>query len=185
MNNTQEIWKSIVGYEETYMVSNMGNVKSIEKVVAAKNGASRIRPSKVLKKCLVTGGYYAVNLWKNNKMKTQKIHKLVASAFLGHIPCKYKEVVDHINNVRTDNRLENLQLISNRENCSKEQRGKSKYTGVYYYTGRNYWYAQITLNGKSIHLGTFKNEIDAAERYKKALSIIDNVNTKEDLINNL
>lgn len=180
-----EEWKDVVGYEGLYMVSNYGNVRSIEKVVACKNGSTRLKPSKTLKKCIVSGGYYAVSLYKDGKLMTKKIHKLVASAFLGHKPCGYKEVVDHINSVKTDNRLENIRLVSNRENVSKEKRGASKYTGVYYDKRYKRWYAQITLNYKSIHLGVFDDEKEAANKYQKALLIIDAVNTKEELLNKI
>lgn len=100
--------------------------------------------------------------------KLYPVHKLVASAFLNHISRGNTEVVDHINNIKTDNRLENLQLISHRDNLSKDiGKSTSKYTGVSWYKNTGKWRAGIMLKGESIHLGYFSSELDAYKAYKK------------------
>ena len=97
----------------------------------------------------------------------------MAIEFLGHIPDGHKIVCDHKNNIKTDNRLENIQLIPNRENCTKDRKpGSSKYTGVCWYISTNKWVAKIYLNGKKKHLGYFKSEYKAHLAYQKALSSI-------------
>jgi 3'-phosphoadenosine 5'-phosphosulfate sulfotransferase len=156
----KEIFKNIPGYEGLYQVSNLGNVKSL-----------KYEKEKLLKPCKDTWGYYFVNLCKDRKRKGFAVHKLVAMTFLNHIPNGHKIVVDHINNIRTDNRLENLQIISARENISKDWKGNtSKYTGVSWHKRENKWKSQIQINGKRKHLGRFTNEFQAHEAYQKALN---------------
>ena len=168
----KEIWKDIPGYEGLYQVSNLGNVKSLDREVIRKDGRVYFFEGKILKKNKGTKGYLCVNLYKKSK-KHFKIHKLVAMAFLNHTPCGYKIVVDHINNINTDNRVENLQLTSNRENASKDRNNtSSKYTGVSWSKSKNKWRSYITINNKLKHLGYFKDEELAKLAYIKELEIL-------------
>jgi hypothetical protein len=131
MQQQEEIWKDIPGYEGKYQVSNLGNVKSLERIVLRNGKYPFLNKEKPLKYGFDGGGYFRVNLCKNGKAKNFLVHHLVARTFLNHKPCGHKLVIDHKNNIRTDNRLENLQLISHRENISKDQKNtSSNYTGV-------------------------------------------------------
>ena len=95
--------------------------------------------------------------------------------FLNHIPCGYKIVVDHINNISTDNRIDNLQLITSRENIIKDSiRGKSKYPGVDYDKVNKKWRARLEFNGDRYWLGRFINEIDAHNAIENKLKEITN-----------
>tara|TARA_R110002153_G_scaffold268034_1_gene432522 strand:+ start:51 stop:563 length:513 start_codon:yes stop_codon:yes gene_type:complete len=165
-----EIWKEIKGYED-YEVSNLGRVKSLARTIYRSNGISQTFKEKILKPNKGNNGYLKVGLYKGCKVKTKAIHQLVAENFLNHIPCGYKLVVDHINNIKTDNRLENLQVVTNRENSTKDKRKgcTSKYTGVYWNKSRGKWRSNIKINGKDIYLGYFMDETEAAEAYKTAL----------------
>lgn len=156
-----EIWKDIPEYEGLYQVSNLGNVKNIQHTV-----------ERVLKNSLVKGTrYFRVSLCGSLKKENKNNHQLVAMAFLGHEPNGHKTIVDHINNNPLDNRVENLQLISNRENLSKDKKGyTSKYVGVTYRKDSNKWSARIRIKDKRIYLGSFESETKAHEAYKKALS---------------
>ena len=107
-----ENWKDIKGYEGIYQVSDLGRVKSL-------------RYGNILNPYINSTGYKVVNLSENTKRVTKKVHSLVAECFLNHTPNGYKLVVDHINNVKTDNSLNNLQIITHRENCSKDKKGYS------------------------------------------------------------
>jgi len=164
-----EIWKAIPNYEGIYEVSNLGNVKSLSRENHSGKGM-KIMPDKPLKPYLDNYGYYMVKLYHNRTGKTFRVHKLVAIAFLNHIPCGYKLVVDHINNNSKDNRLENLQLITQRENAFKTQGNySSKYKGVFWNNERNKWQANIYINGKTKYLGRFESEYEAHLKYQNAL----------------
>lgn len=166
----KEIWKDVPNYEGLYQVSNLGRVKSFERIVKCKNNVIRVKKEKITYGYLNEYGYKFVILYFKNKRKTMKIHKLVAMTFLGHKPCGHKLIVDHINNDKTDNRVYNLQLITQRENTSKDRKGySSKYVGVSWSKQMKKWRSQISFSGKVIHLGYFNNEIDAHNTYQKAL----------------
>jgi hypothetical protein len=162
----KEIFKDIPNYEGIYQVSNFGNVKSLN--------YGRTGNEKILKPS-ITNGYYYINLFKDKKYKHKYIHQLVAITFLNHIPCGYKLVVDHKDNNRLNNRLENLQLISNRENISKDKKGgTSNYLGVCWDKIANKWKSCIKIDNKNKHLGYFKTELEAHDVYKNALEMYNN-----------
>jgi hypothetical protein len=158
----EEIWKDIPNYEGLYKVSNIGNVKSF------KFGKERL-----LKPGIGVKGYLQVVLCKNRKTKNIKVHQLVSMAFLGHTPNGYKVIVDHINNIKTDNRVDNLQLTTNRHNSSKDRVGSTGLTGVFLHKTGTYK-ALINFNGRLIHLGCFKVEQEAAVAYQNALEYVNN-----------
>lgn len=157
-----EIWKDVEGYEGKYLISNTGKLKSIignkEKLL---NGHTNYL------------GYLQYSLrWKlKNKANNYKAHQLVAQAFLGHKICGHKLVVDHINDIKTDNRVENLQIVTQRFNVCKTQGNySSQYKGVSWDKNRNKWLVHISINGKIKHLGLFTNEYKAHLAYQNALN---------------
>jgi hypothetical protein len=166
----EEIWKDVIDYEGHYKVSNLGRVKSLSREVFKKGKYPFICKERILKLGMDKKGYYQVNLCKNGKVKTYKPHKLVAINFLSHKPCGMKIVVDHINNDRLDNRVQNLQLITNRENSSKDRiNGTSKYVGVCWCKIKKKWVTRFKINGKNYHLGYFTDELEASEAYQNKL----------------
>jgi hypothetical protein len=160
----EEIWKDVVGYEGRYLISNTGKLKSIIK-----------NEEKLLKGSLDIHGYLHYSLiWKlKNKRNNYTAHQLVAQAFLGHKLCGYELVVDHINNIETDNRVENLQIVTQRFNAYKTQ-GKysSKYKGVCWHKHTKKWTASIYINKKIKYLGLFINEHEAHLAYVNELKNI-------------
>ena len=172
MKQTKEIFKDITGYEG-YQASNLGNVKSLKR----KSSTGKQVKERVLKSGLngvIGNQYLAVNLYKNGKSKSVRIHQLVCMAFLNHVPNGYKGlIVDHINNDKLDNRLSNLQLVTARLNSSKDRKNKtSKYTGVFWHKKANKWQSSIGVNGKLKYLGLFTNELEASKCYQEALKEI-------------
>jgi hypothetical protein len=167
----QEIFKDIPNYEGIYQVSNLGKVKSLSRQVF--NGkVNYLSKEKILKECIDSTGYIVFGLCRNGKMKTIGVHRLIAMAFLNHKTTK-NLVVDHINNNRLDNRLENLQIISHRENCSKDRKNcSSSFIGVCWDKDKNKWISNIYINGFHKTLGFYDSEIEASFKYRKSLEMI-------------
>lgn len=156
-----EQFKQIKNYEGLYEISNFGRVKSVIK----RYGNMDI----ILKLSKMITGYYFASLSKHGKQKSIKISKLVWDHF-GDRKQTDKLVIDHIDGSRTNDRIDNLQLLTNRENISKGYKAKktsSIYTGVD--RNHNKWRAAISINGKRNHLGLFINEYDAHLAYQAAL----------------
>lgn len=169
--SNKEIWKEIPGYEGYYVCSNMGRVKSLERTIEIKHYHRNIK-SKILNPTINTVGYLVLNLCKDVQ-KLHYVHQLVAMTFLNHKPNRFKLIVDHINNDRLDNRIDNLQLITNRENCSKDQKpSASKYTGVCWSKKSKKWRARIYINGKNKHLGLFTDEYKAYLACQRELNLV-------------
>ena len=170
MKEELEIWKDIPGYDGLYQVSSLGNVKSLPREWVAGKGGFRKHEGKILKGSTSSSGYMMVVLYFNGNKKSYLIHQLVAISFLNHIPNCFELVIDHINDNKLDNRVENLQIVSQRFNAFKTQ-GKysSKYKGVCWDKKCNKWRSQITINGKRKYLGLFNCELEASKAYQKAL----------------
>ena len=101
-----EIWKSIKGYEGLYEISNLGNVRSQERIVPRGNHYIRIE-ERILKPGKDKDGYLQVMLSKNGIQKIKKVHRLVAEYFIENnnsLP-----MVNHKNEIKDDNRVENLE----------------------------------------------------------------------------
>ena len=170
----KEIWKDVPGYEGYYQVSNLGNVKSLPREINNGKGFY-ISKEKILKSCVDKNGYVNVALCKFSILKSIKVHQLVAMAFLNHKRCGMELVIDHINDIKTDNNVNNLQIVSNRFNVRKTQGdASSNYKGVYWSKTSNKWVAQIKIKGKQKNLGHFVNEIDAHNMYQLKLKEIEN-----------
>lgn len=110
-----EIWKDIKGYEGSYMVSNYGRVKSLEKNIKSHN-CSRIqyRPERILKQYKSKWGYMRVYLTQNSIKKMFAVHRLVAMAFIDNPD--NKPCVNHIDNNRNNNVVDNLEWCTYKEN---------------------------------------------------------------------
>ena len=159
----KEIWKQIPGYEN-YEVSNLGQVKSLNYMNTNKHH---------LLKPIESGIYLFVKLSKNGVVKTKHIHQLVAIAFLNHTPNGNKMVVNHIDHNKRNNHLNNLEVITNRQNTSLSHiPSSSKYTGVSWNKRSGKWQAYIKVKSKQIHLGFHLKEAEAAKAYQKAIKNI-------------
>lgn len=164
-NKMTEIFKFAKGFDD-YMISNFGRVKSLKR-----NKQSILRPGKL------PSGHLYVNLSEYGKKYIKYVHILVAEKFLNHNTCEHRLVVDHIDNDPSNNHVNNLQLISQRENTSKDrfrQNYSSKYVGVSWNKLAKKWKVKIYNNGKQEHLGFFKNEYNAHLAYQKRLKELNN-----------
>lgn len=94
-------------------------------------------------------------------------HRLAWLHYYGTWP---KNQIDHINRIRTDNRIANLREVTNKQNQqnkSKSSNNTSGYLGVHWYKRYSKWVAQITHNQKKVHLGSFTT-LEAAISARKA-----------------
>jgi hypothetical protein len=122
----QEIWRNVVGFEGLYIVSNLGNVMSLPRVVRF-GPHSRLAEGRAVAQCKDAYGYSVVFLSNGAKRrKNGKVHRLVAEAFIPN-PDNL-ETVDHINGIKGDNRVENLRWCSAVDNfryaCEKGLHGR-------------------------------------------------------------
>jgi hypothetical protein len=158
----EEIWRDVKDYIGLYQVSNWGRVKSI-----------KCGKEKILKPGNDKDGYLIISLYKNGIQKTHKVHHLVWDVF-GDTPRNgHKLQVDHKNLIKSDNRIDNLQLLNCRANSSKKtfkRKKSSQYIGVSFNKKLQKWTASIEINGKQFHLGVFSSEEQAKNSYQYALT---------------
>lgn len=141
--DNKEIWRPVVGYEGLYEVSNLGRIRSLDKIGinVHRNGYKLIK-GKVLKCTKCVNGYMKVNLYKKKQKKTHLIHRLVADAFIPN-PNNYP-VINHINEIKTDNRACNL------EYCTMQYNNEYSGTTEKMINARKKAVIQLTLNGRFV-----------------------------------
>jgi hypothetical protein len=125
----EEIWKDIEGYEGLYQVSNLGNVKRLV--------STRCFAERLICRSIDRYGYVKRVLSKDSKNYYFTEHRLVAKAFIPNT--LNKPAVNHINGIKTDNRVENLEWCTNKEN-SKHARE----TGLQDMKGTNHHKCKLT-----------------------------------------
>lgn len=114
-----EIWRDVVGYEGSYLVSNLGKVCSLQRRINVGNGGWRILNPKILVPYPIRiGNYtrYCVSLWKNNIVSKKKVHRIVAEAFIPN-PQNLQEI-DHINTDTSNNCIDNLRWCDRKANAN-------------------------------------------------------------------
>jgi hypothetical protein len=117
LHSSSEQWLPVIGYEGLYEVSNFGNVRSLDrqKYGGSQLGGYYLFKGRVLRQSIKSGhGYPTVALWKSEKQKTHKVHRLVAAAFIPN-PNKLPQV-NHIDGTKTNARADNLEWVKEDEN---------------------------------------------------------------------
>ena len=161
----KEIWRNIKGCDGDYQISNFGRIISYK----------QNKKGKIFKQNKNKRGYIYYKFFKNNKRENQSAHTLVWDHFGDRLRDGQLLQVDHIDENKLNNRIDNLQLLTNRVNCSKgrlKYNYSSNYIGVCFDNQHKKWKSQITINGKKKHIGLFKNEYDAHLAYQKQLNEI-------------
>ena len=146
--NYKEEFKDIVGYEGLYQISNLGNVKSLPKLIKRTLSNNYISKEKIMIPQKSLKGYLTIQLSKNGFKKRFYIHRLVANAFIGKIEGL---TIDHFNNNKSDNKVSNLSIMTQNENYKK-----------YIKENRHY-----NINGKlilDVNQGVFYNSISEASK---------------------
>ena len=110
----KEVWKDVVGYEGYYQVSNLGRVKSVERLIEYKDGRKRLYPSVFINDRDKEGFSRITTLKKDNKGKTFSVHGLVMRAFIGDSPKGFE--ICHIDGNYKNNSLNNLRYDTTSEN---------------------------------------------------------------------
>ena len=103
-----EFWRPVVGYEGLYEVSSLGRIRGLKKT-------NNRLPGRILKPALNSRGYQQISFFKEGKLKTYILHRVVACAFLGEQPTPIHQV-NHKNSLRDDNCVENLEWVTPSEN---------------------------------------------------------------------
>ena len=141
---TKEVWRDVKGYEGLYQVSDQGRVKSL--------GRKWRKSERFLKPVVRHDGYVVVGLYSGGKPKTFKVHRLVCEAF--HENPDNKPQVNHINEIKTDNRACNLEWATARENSNfgtrTERSGKAQSKPV----------AQYAQDGELIKIWPSTREVE-------------------------
>lgn len=118
----KEVWKDIPKYKGVYQVSNLGRVKSLDRIVIDKNGRKRLCKGKILKNNIYINGYLYVRLCDKEKNKQFQVHRLVAQAFIPN-PNNLPEV-NHKDEDKTNNKVSNLEWCTSKYNCNYGTRNK-------------------------------------------------------------
>jgi NUMOD4 motif/HNH endonuclease len=166
-----EQWKDIPDYEGLYQVSDLGRVKRLDRYKNHSSGKGTFLSKEKIMKNNKSGAYYCVSLYKNLIIKNWAIHHLVSITFMNHYPMQNNLVIDHKDNIKEHNMLSNLQIITHRENSSKDRINSNGFTGV---CKTIYGFvALIKYKEKTLNLGTYDTAKEASEKYNEAVSLID------------
>lgn len=167
-----EQWKDIPNYECLYQVSDLGRVKRLNRYKNHSSGKGTfLSKEKIMKQSKSSNGYLTIAVYGNFQKEQFLVHSLVSLSFLNHNLKKTNLVTDHIDNVKENNMLSNLQIITYRENSSKDKVNSVGLTGV---CKTIYGFvALIKYKGKVLNLGTYETAEKASEKYNEAVSLID------------
>lgn len=154
----EEIWKDVVGYEGYYEVSNMGRVRSVDRISVRTN---RLWKSRIRKQSIGRLGYVHLVLHRDGKQVNHDVHKLVASAFIDNTDPN-KTQINHINEIKHDNRVENLEWCTSSYN---QKHGSVRFRRIKSINKRGgvnaeKFVTKLSLNG--IAIKTYKSVAEAS-----------------------
>lgn len=113
-----EIWKPIKEFEGMYEVSNLGEVRTVERTIDRKSKKGKLHTFPISSKIKTPNknkfGYITIALVKENKTYNTYLHRIIAEAFIDNPKCR--NVINHKNGIKSDNRIENLEWVTSAEN---------------------------------------------------------------------
>ena len=114
--NDSEVWKDVAGYEGVYQVSNLGRVRSVDRLVQYSDGRKYTYKGKMIKLAenKNRGGYLYVRLSHNQRKVLKSLHRLVAETFIEN--SGNKPEVNHIDGDKGNNKVSNLEWVTSKEN---------------------------------------------------------------------
>lgn len=160
-----EEWRDIPGYNGDYQASSLGKIRSVDRTIVHKKYGTQTRKGVVLSIGTNRNGYEFVIV----KNRVIVVHRLVMAAFHGISELH----VDHIDGVKTNNRIENLEYVTSRQNAHRyyiKSKKSSKHIGVCYHKTSGKWVANIQINRVNKYLGLFSTEELAMVAYQKSLN---------------
>lgn len=163
--NMEEIWRDIPGYEGYYQASNLGRIRSLDRVVKHRCGGTAVKKGKVLKlqkREQFNYVKYLVGLTKD-KYEFRIVSRLVWSAFNGPIPDGMQ--VNHIDENPLNNNLDNLNIMSSKENCNWGTRNKRCAKNNTNHPGKSKTIVQFDLYGNFIREWESEKEIKRKLNY--------------------
>lgn len=175
-----EVWRDVPGYEGRYQISNLGNFKSLAYSFTDSIGRVMHRPERIHDPIPNNTGYYCVKLNMGGKSVSWSRHLLVWDVF-GNEKRKPGYHIDHINNIKTDNRIANLQQITIRENSTKDKKNRTGTHCVQMWRGK--YRVIVCFNRKAYNLGCFIAKEEAAATYEKAIRQISDGTFRKNLHN--
>ena len=119
-------------------------------------------------------GYPRVWIGPKKNHKDHFVHNIITLCYLGEKPQGYQ--TDHINSIKTDNRLENLQYITQQQNCQKRKTKNGRNVKGYHLTKNGTYKAYIRVDNKNFYLGTYHTEEEARQVYIDAKLKYHNIN---------
>lgn len=163
MKDQVEIWQPVVGLEGLYDVSNMGRVRSYYKKVGRGRNVVSKSPQKILStENINKQGYCIVSLFKGGKRSNKKlVHRLVAESFIQRIDGK--NLINHKNGIRNDNRVENLEWCNHSENAKhyfEVLGGEPKTKGIKKSSAKPIYLFDLNVNLVGVY--RTRNELSAA-----------------------
>lgn len=178
-NLQNEVWKPVPSASGLYECSNFGRIKTTESITIDSNGFEKRLPIILMKQTLNPFGYLYVTVDRVKRAKKVFSHRLIAEAFIENF--ENKPFVNHKNGIRDDNRVENLEWCTTRENIRHSITGDINDIsgiGVNFLHGK--WISRIMIESKSYALGSYEYKEEAEKAYAKALL---NWETKKELPN--
>ncbi len=158
-------WQPIPNYEGIYQYNGLGQVKSLPR-----DTQNEFKFTERILKPVLNQGYYRYSLYKNHKLWTIKRSHLVWLYFNNRLP-ERGFVIDHIDGNKTNDNINNLQILRHRKNVSKGfiQNGRKHNLPTGVYPSKDKFRAQYWDGEKRTHLGTFKTAEEAHLSYLEAI----------------